>query len=55
VTTIPITASGLNQTGTRRFGMSEIGVGVADTASLTAHLSRNEINNPTGTIKVIGE
>ena len=55
VTSIPITPSGLNQTGTRRFGITEVGVGVADTATLTAHLSRNEINNPTGTIKVIGE
>ncbi|HYN86676.1 MAG TPA: prepilin-type N-terminal cleavage/methylation domain-containing protein [Pyrinomonadaceae bacterium] len=55
VTSRPITASGLNQTGTRRFGMSEIGVPVADTASLTADLSRNDINNPSGTIKIVGE
>ena len=46
---------GVSQTGTRRFGITEIGVPVADTATLTAHLTRNEINNPTGTIKVIGE
>ena len=55
VTSIPIQPSGLNQTGTRRFGITEVGVAVADTGSLTAHLTRAEINNPAGTIKIVGE
>lgn len=40
---IPTSASGLTQTGTRRFGVDTAGVIVADTATLTTHLNPTTI------------
>jgi len=44
---IPTSASGLTQTGTRRFGIATAGVIVADTANLGTHWDATSIGNGT--------
>lgn len=54
-TSVPSSSSGVLQTGTRRFGLTQTGVVYADTANLDTHLLDTEMaGNGSGTIMIVG-